>query len=199
MSDVYEKLYSLLRSPFVFQMQKKQKGQERFGRYHNTEVTFCAAVNVVLFFSYCPLQSQNEIKTTLWWGGQSPCRRGNVLTWEPLKKNCCWCWAEAAQEAFAACLSPAKFELLKIPSSRKAGTLWEWLKGVWCKTGIVWMADNGAWWRKGSYLWFQCDLQAINGFISIVQAGVCFQLRQQPGKCTVPWEIINYLVMDRVN
>lgn len=80
MPDVYEKIDSLLHSPFVFQMQKKQKGQERCGRCHNTEVTFCAAVNVVLFFSYCPVQRQNEIKTMLLRRGTKPVVERKLLT-----------------------------------------------------------------------------------------------------------------------
>lgn len=83
---VYEKMHSPLLSLFLFQMQKKQKGQERFGRHHNTEVTFCAIVEVVLFFSYCPVRIKNEIKAMLMErGGQSPagadgCWRGDALT-----------------------------------------------------------------------------------------------------------------------
>lgn len=49
---------------------------------------------------------------------------------------------ETAQEAFAACLSPASPELFKILSSRKAGTLWKWRKGFvqnWnCVAGWQW-------------------------------------------------------------
>lgn len=44
---------------------EETKRSGEFGRYHNTEVTFCASVNAVLFFSHCPIQSQNEIKTML--------------------------------------------------------------------------------------------------------------------------------------
>lgn len=79
-------MHSPLLSLFLFQMQKKQKGQERFGRHHNTEVTFCAIVEVVLFFSYCPVRIKNEIKAMLMErGGQSPagadgCWRGDALT-----------------------------------------------------------------------------------------------------------------------
>lgn len=65
MPYVYEKTYSPPHSLFVFQMQKKQNGQERFGRHHNTGVTFCAIVDVLLFFSYCLVHIKNEIKTML--------------------------------------------------------------------------------------------------------------------------------------
>lgn len=63
-------------APFsVFQMQKKQEGQERFGRHHNMEVTFCAIVDVLLFFSYCFVHIKNEIKTMLM------TREGQSLCW----------------------------------------------------------------------------------------------------------------------
>ena len=76
MPCVYEKAYSPLHSLFVFQMQKKQKGQERFGQHHNTEVTFCVVVDVLLFFSYCLVHVKNEIKPTL-----MP-REGQRLCWD---------------------------------------------------------------------------------------------------------------------
>lgn len=75
-SCVYEKTHSPLLSLFLFQMQKKQKGQERFGRHHNTEVTFCAIVEVLLFFSYCLAHIRNEIKTMLM------TREGQSLCWD---------------------------------------------------------------------------------------------------------------------
>lgn len=74
MPYVYEKTYSSLHSLFVFQMQKKQK--ERLGRHCNTEVTFCAIVYVLLFFSYCLVRIKNEIKTMLM------TREGQSLCWD---------------------------------------------------------------------------------------------------------------------
>lgn len=62
---VYEKMHSPLLSLFLFQMQKKQKGQERFGRHRNTEVALCAIVEVGLFFSYCPVRIKDEMKAML--------------------------------------------------------------------------------------------------------------------------------------
>lgn len=82
-------MHSPLLSLFLFQMQKKQKGQERFGRHHNTEVTLCAIVEVGLFLSYCPVRIKDEIKAMLMErGGQSPagadgCWRGDELTCVP--------------------------------------------------------------------------------------------------------------------
>lgn len=56
-------------------MQRKQKGQERFGRQYSTEVPFCALVGVLLFFSYCLVHIKNEMETMLM------AREGQSLCW----------------------------------------------------------------------------------------------------------------------